>query len=111
MTRAKYERRIRAFWTAEPQRGQWTQYDDEARDRLSRETALFGLDHWAKALSPAPHMPKPGLFEGPYVAATEWFDILGLTVVAFPTTKLRDKFVKLNKGIADAIPDDQFWPT
>lgn len=106
----KYERRIRAFWTAEPQRGNSTHYDDEARLKLSRETSQLGLDYWAKSVDPAPHMPKPGIFRGPYFAALEWFDTLGLSIVAFPNAKLRNKFVAMNKATSETIPDDAFWP-
>lgn len=110
MNVGRYDRRIRQFWTAEPQRGEWTHLDDEARTRFATETAKLGLNCWAKAETPTPDMPKPAFLEGPYVASVEWFGILGVSLAAFPTAKLRDKFVKINKGVASAIPDDAFWP-
>lgn len=104
---SRYERRIRNLWSAEPQRGDWTEADDNARTSLAAESAVSLLDFWAKVVG-SRNLTMPSAV-GSFVYHQEWFDILGMSVVAFPSAAIRDAFVDANAR-AEAIPDDAFWP-
>lgn len=105
---SRYERRMRALWSAEPQRGDYHESDDDARTALAAECALNGLNHWATVMGAEPcELPTT---VGAFAYCVQWFNILGVQVLAFPGAEQRDAFVKVNSERAEAVADDLYWP-
>lgn len=104
---SRHERRVRSLWSAEPQRGAWSPQDDDARGQLALDAERLSLDYWATIQAANYAMPAD---QGDFVHTAQWFGILGISIVAFPTAELRDAFVAANPDGAQAVPDDAFWP-